>query len=161
MLSSFEYNEISDLEYKKLTKELDKLDLSNEQNKISEYKIYQHRSTYEEDKLMDYMNREELNIWYNHKSISCTVPNSITFVLDKDENSNLTSIRFGVNINDNRFKGSYEYKNNEISFLDEEKGQNIKQAEIKNYPLIDLFLNSFYRYLKIEFNKDIPKWNEK
>ena len=66
MLSSFEYNEISDLEYKNLTKELDKLDLSNEKNKISEYKIYQHRSTYEEDKLMDYMNREELNIWYNH-----------------------------------------------------------------------------------------------
>ncbi len=159
-LINFEYNEISDLEYKNLTKELDKLDLSNEKNKISEYKIYQHKSTYEEDKLMDYMNREELNIWYNRKSISCTVPNSITFVLDKDENSNLTSIRFGVNINDNRFKGSYEYKNNEIFFLDEGKGQNIKQAEIKNYPLIDLFLNSFYRYLKIEFNKDIPKWLE-
>ena len=110
-LINFKYNEISDLEYKNLTKELDKLDLSNEKNKISEYKIHQHKSTYEEDKLMDYMNREELNIWYNHKSISCTVPNSITFVLYKDDNNNPTSIKFGVNINDNRFKGLYKYKN--------------------------------------------------
>ena len=73
----------------------------------------------------------------------------------------VTCILFLIkNIIQDLYFALYKYKNNEISFWDEEKEQNIKQAEIKNYPLINLFLNSFHRYLKIEFNKDIPKWIE-
>lgn len=157
-LFNFEYSALLQKEQEDLENELKKLDVTNERNEIQKQTFVRKNPRYHEEQILEYFDKETINIGYNSKKVWYT-DNVFTFVVDKDAD-NPKCFRCGVKEDDDYVLITYNYDENKFSVENISKEPHLlyKKENILS-DNINHFIRSFNRYLRKQWNKE-PLWVE-
>ncbi len=154
-LINFKYQAIPDEEYKCLIAELDSIDTTQERQQVSAVLHHQRRNNYLQNQVLEYIDREVIDIKYNTKKIfykSC-----FTFKIIESEDS---PIEFQCGVHDESFgdiRIRYFYSSNEMEAYSWTKSMFAQSIDMLD-DRTKLFVRSFYRYVRKTFGKVNPSW---
>lgn len=154
----FDYYKSNEEEQLKLENDLNLIDVTDERTEVSKHTIIRKNLHYHEEQILEYFDKETINITWNSKKVSY-LDKVFTFVVGKNQDEP-TEFRCGVGENNEAILITYKYRENKFSIknLSKEPHYLYKKDDVLSEN-INRFIRSFNRYLKKQRNIE-PLWEE-
>ena len=154
-LYNFDYTPLTDAEQTKLEEQLAGVDTAQERKSAEQALVDRKATEYDKNTILSYFDRGEIDIRYNQDKIFYR--EWFAFLLERDNNGNLSLFHCRVKESGKRVEFGYSYKTNEFCVYNHD-GFYYAEDEITN-PKWMLFIRSFFRYVRKEFGKK-PNWKQ-